>query len=81
MRENIFTLFATDINLFAQHLITKEELFNRFVGCVEMADELERKERKTHGVNIANWENESIDIPQTKERPYSNLDAALQMLR
>lgn len=52
MRENVFTLFANHINRFANHNLTKEQLFNLFVECIAMADEIERKEAKEKNTEL-----------------------------
>ncbi len=80
MRENIFTFFAGHINLLIQHKITKEELFNRFVACVEMADENERIEREKHREAMEEWFKLSFTEMKGNKRPYSNIESAIEIL-
>lgn len=80
-RENVFTQFARDVNLFCDHKLTKENLFERFVGYIEMADENERNERKKFEEEMENFRKLNI-VEMTKVKPpYSNYDEAKKMLQ
>ena len=81
MRENIFTMFARSIQMFCEHKITKEDLFNHFVGAVECADENERNERENHKKALKEWGEGDLSKMIKSERPYSNLEKAIEMLR
>lgn len=79
MRENIFTVFAKFINEFADHTITKEQLFKNFVSLVEQAEENEIKERENHEKAINDWSKSPITMEA--KRPYSNYEEAINMLK
>lgn len=77
-RENIFTQFAVQINKFAEHKLTKEDLYNYFVAMVEMSDEDERGERKRY---LNEVEKLKEKIVAAKEHPYSNWHEGKSMVR
>ncbi len=79
-RENVFTQFARDINLFCNHKLTKIDLYERFVGYIEMCDENEKNERNKFEKEMEEFKKLSIvDIVKAKQ-PYSNYTEAKKML-
>ena len=82
MRENVFTVFAGAINACCDHKMTKEALFETFVGCLEIADENERTEKKSFIKKMDDWRGDgSLENMIVEPRPYSNYEEALKMLR
>lgn len=81
MRENVFTMFAKSINAFCQHKLTKEELFDRFIECIEIADKSEKNERVEYEKSIKEWRKLSIVEMAKKDKPYSNIETAKEILQ
>jgi hypothetical protein len=76
-RENIYTQFARDINKFAEHKLTKADLYNSFVAMVEMSNEEERQERIKHNEYVKSADG---DLAKLNDIPHSNWYSGLQMV-
>ncbi len=46
MRENVFTIFAKNLNLFSEHRINKMEFYELFADLLEISNQLERNEKE-----------------------------------
>jgi len=79
-RENVFTQFARDINLFCEHKLTKVDLFNRFVAYIEMCDEDEKNERIKFEKEMKEFEKLDTYNMLRAKLPYSNYEEAKKML-
>ena len=77
MRENIYTYFARSINKFVEHKLTKVELYNIFVSCVEISTEEERNDRLEHEAELKKANSE---LTKLIDLPYSNWADGLQMV-
>lgn len=78
MRENVFTQFARDIVDFSEHRITRKELYNLFVGYIEMCDETEKKERLEWLKKMEIFGKEPIS--SSNKKPYSNYDRGIHLI-
>ena len=79
-RENIFTIFARDINAFCEHRMTKQDIYKSFVVLMEMADDSERIERQRFEKEMEEWNKKDLNEMMNSTRPYSNYELALDLL-
>ena len=79
-RENVFTQFARDINLFCNHKLTKLDLYERFVSYIEMCDEDEKCERTNYENDMQEFRKLETSKMLTSKAPYSNYEEAKKML-
>lgn len=76
-RENVFTQFARGINDFANHKITKLDLYNLFTNLLEISTEQERQERIEFFYNVDKLKGQ---IVSEDNFPYSNWNKAREII-
>jgi len=79
-RENVFTQFARDINLFCEHKLTKVDLYESFVYYLEIASEEEKNEKEKYENDLSKYDNHNIVELTKLDPPYSNYNEGLKML-
>ena len=75
-REGVYTQLATAINRFAEHRLTKVDLFEQISGLIEMADEDEKKDR----LEFEKFWKKQTGIVGAKDMPYSNWKDGFNMV-
>lgn len=81
MRENVFTQFAYSIVAFAEHRISREQLYDHFVGCIEMCDESEKNERVEYEKKLEELRNDDNTTPYDFHNLYSNWKEGKEIVR
>ena len=76
-REGVYTQLARAINRFAQHKLTKVDLYKKISALIEMADENEKNDRLRYQEFLE--KSDGIVVIE-KDIPYSNWNDGLNMV-
>lgn len=77
MRENIYTQFASSINKFAEHKITKVDLYENFCAMIEMCTNHEKNDRIEHKIYVKEADGDLIKLNKME---HSNYQAGWKMV-